>query len=113
MFKNSKKIMTVAEMENRQNWLNVRAKGIGGSDAGVIMGLNPYKSAYQLWMEKTGQAEAPDLSGNQFIYWGRRMKLISLIGSQKPQDSQRIRGLPAFHGGRHHQDGPFGIGGTR
>ena len=72
MFKNCKKIMTVAEMENRQNWLNVRAQGIGGSDAGVIMGLNPYKSAYQLWMEKTGQAEAPDLSGNQFIYWGQK-----------------------------------------
>lgn len=72
MFKNCKKIMTVAEMENRQNWLNVRAQGIGGSDAGVIMDLNPYKSAYQLWMEKTGQAEAPDLSGNQFIYWGQK-----------------------------------------
>lgn len=32
MFKNCKKIMTASEMENRQNWLNVRAQGIGGSD---------------------------------------------------------------------------------
>lgn len=32
-----------------------RDKFIGGSDAGVIFGLNPYKSAYRLWAEKTGK----------------------------------------------------------
>lgn len=67
---NAEKIMTVEEGKDRQKWLAIRNTGIGGSDAGVIMGLNPYKSPYRLWMEKTGQAEAPDLSGNQRIYWG-------------------------------------------
>lgn len=35
---------------------------IGGSDAGAIFGLNPWKSAYTLWCEKTGQisGEAQD-----------------------------------------------------
>ena len=37
-----------------------KSKSIGGSDASVIMGLNPYKSPYQLWMEKTGQVEPPE-----------------------------------------------------
>lgn len=32
-----------------------RQKYIGGSDAGAIFGLNPYKSAYTLWCEKTGK----------------------------------------------------------
>lgn len=67
---NAEKILTVEEGKDREKWLAVRNLGIGGSDAGTIMGLNPYKSPYQLWMEKTGQAEAPDLSGNQFVYWG-------------------------------------------
>lgn len=67
---NAEKILTVEEGKDREKWLAVRNLGIGGSDAGTIMGLNPYKSLYQLWMEKTGQAEAPDLSGNQFVYWG-------------------------------------------
>lgn len=67
---NAEKILTVEEGKNHEKWLSVRNTGIGGSDAGTILGMNPYKSLYQLWMEKTGQAEAPDLSGNQFVYWG-------------------------------------------
>lgn len=64
-------ILSCHEAEtDHQKWLQTRNAGIGGSDASVIVGLNPYKSPYQLWLEKTGQAEAPDLSGNQRIYWG-------------------------------------------
>ena len=64
-------ILSCHEAEtDHAKWLETRNAGIGGSDAAVIMGLNSYKSPYQLWMEKTGQAEAPDLSGNQRIYWG-------------------------------------------
>lgn len=63
-------ILSVKDAEDHEKWLKTRGLGIGGSDAAVIMGLNSYKSPYQLWMEKTGQAEAPDLSGNQRIYWG-------------------------------------------
>ena len=40
---------------NRDEWLRQRSKGLGGSDAGAVVGLNPYKSAYSLWAEKTGQ----------------------------------------------------------
>lgn len=38
-----------------EEWLAGRLKGIGGSDAGAILGLNEYKSAYTLWCEKTGR----------------------------------------------------------
>ena len=53
---NARLIMTVEEMQNHEAWLGMRNKGIGGSDAGVIMGDNQWKSKYQLWLEKTGQA---------------------------------------------------------
>lgn len=66
-------ILSCHEAEtDHAKWLETRNAGIGGSDASVIMGLNPYKNPYQLWLEKTGQAEAPDLSGNQYIYWGHK-----------------------------------------
>ena len=66
-------ILSCHEAENdHAKWLATRNSGIGGSDASVIVGLNPYKSPYQLWMEKTGQAEPPDLSGNQYVYWGAK-----------------------------------------
>ena len=32
-----------------------RNQGIGGSDAGVVLGVNPYKTPLSLYLEKTGQ----------------------------------------------------------
>ena len=39
----------------REQWLQVRKGGIGSSDAAAAVGLNPYKSQLELWMEKTGR----------------------------------------------------------
>lgn len=41
--------------KTREEWLQGRTKGIGGSDAGAVIGVNPYKSRYALWCEKTGR----------------------------------------------------------
>ena len=38
-----------------EEWLENRLKGIGGSDAGAVLGFNQYKSPYLLWLEKTGR----------------------------------------------------------
>lgn len=43
--------------KDRSEWLKQRDIGIGGSDAGIVCNLNPYKSPYTLWAEKTGQVE--------------------------------------------------------
>lgn len=67
----AKLIMTVAEMEDEAKWLEARSAGIGGSDASVIVGLNRWKSPFQLWLEKTGRAAPEDLSGNEYVYWGK------------------------------------------
>lgn len=48
--------------ENREEWLKLRKGYIGGSDAGAVVGLNPYKGAYTLWAEKTGKT--PEFKGN-------------------------------------------------
>ena len=54
-------------------WLNDRLKGIGGSDAGAVLGLNPYKSSYTLWAEKTGRISSyvPD---NEAMRQGRDLE---------------------------------------
>lgn len=67
----AKLIMTVAEMADEKKWLEARREGIGGSDASVIVGLNRWRSPFQLWLEKTGKAGAEDLSGNEYVYWGK------------------------------------------
>lgn len=43
---------------------NHRDEFIGGSDAGTILGFNPYKSAYTLWAEKTNKV-VNDFQGNE------------------------------------------------
>lgn len=48
-------MITRVKTADHQEWLSLRANYIGGSDAAAILGLNPYKSAYALWAEKTGK----------------------------------------------------------
>lgn len=69
-------IMTVAEMADRDKWLELRKKGIGGSEAAIIVGMNPWKSAFQLWMEKTGQTEPEDISNNEYVKWGTKLEQL-------------------------------------
>lgn len=38
--------------KDRASWLKARHKGIGASDAPVILGLSPWASPYSLWCEK-------------------------------------------------------------
>lgn len=51
-----------------------RDKFIGGSDIGTILGLNPWKSAYTLWAEKSGRIEAEDISDLEAVWWGTNME---------------------------------------
>jgi putative phage-type endonuclease len=49
-----------------------RKSFLGGSDIGVIMGANPYKSPYELWLEKTGEIEP--MESNRFTRFGEAME---------------------------------------
>lgn len=60
---------------SHQEWLEDRRKGIGGSDVATILGLNQYKSAYQLWLEKTGQVELKDTESEP-AYWGNVLEEV-------------------------------------
>lgn len=55
---------------NRSEWLEERKKGIGGSDASIIVGLNPYKNNIELWEEKTGRKQAEDISEKTYVKYG-------------------------------------------
>lgn len=59
---------------NRAAWLAHRQTGIGGSDAASAVGLSPYKTGYQLYLEKRGEAQAEDLAGNSSVEWGTRLE---------------------------------------
>jgi putative phage-type endonuclease len=43
--------------QQTQEWHNLRRSMIGASDAPAIMGISPWKTEYQLWLEKLGLYE--------------------------------------------------------
>lgn len=69
------KIIVKTKELSREEWLKYRRCGIGGSDVSIIAGINPFKSAYQLWMEKTGQAE-PEQTDSDFAHFGTLLEPI-------------------------------------
>ncbi|WP_354679914.1 YqaJ viral recombinase family protein [Macrococcoides caseolyticum] len=54
---------------SHEEWLKARQAGIGGSDAGTILGVNKWKSKTQLFFEKVNP-ELKQQVDNEFIYWG-------------------------------------------
>jgi putative phage-type endonuclease len=56
--------------------LIIRKNGIGGSDAAAAVGLSPWKTALELYLEKTGQTEPPDFSDNQKIEFGNKLEAV-------------------------------------
>ena len=55
--------------DSKEEWLKHRTR-IGGSDAAAILGLNPWKTNIELWLEKTGQAVADDISDKECVKYG-------------------------------------------
>lgn len=43
--------------QNTSDWLELRKRSVGASDAPIIMGASPWKTPYQLWEEKMGLRE--------------------------------------------------------
>lgn len=55
---------------SKEDWEKLRSATIGGSDAAAILGLNPYKSPYALWAEKTGKVTPEDISQKESVRLG-------------------------------------------
>ncbi|WP_414444654.1 YqaJ viral recombinase family protein [Burkholderia sp. 22PA0106] len=83
---------------SRADWLEVRRNGIGGSDAAAAVGLNPYKSQLELWLEKTGRdANLPKPNPDDTtepVYWGTLLEPI-VAASYTKQTGNRVRRINA------------------
>ena len=81
---------------DRAAWLGVRRAGIGSSDAAAAVGLNPYKSPLELWMEKTGRVAHDDVSPgfDDPRYWGTLLEPYVAVAYQQKTD-RRVRKVNA------------------
>lgn len=69
------KVVVKTKDLSREEWLKYRTGGIGGSDVSIIAGINPFKSVYQLWLEKTGQTE-PEEQQSEYAHFGTLLEPI-------------------------------------
>lgn len=70
----ARNIMRRDEMtQERAAWLEERRKGCGGSDIAAIMGLSPWKTAYQCYLEKRGEGQGSE--ENDAMRWGKIAEL--------------------------------------
>ena len=62
--------------QSRKDWLLERAKSIGASDSSAVLGINPWKSNVELWLEKTNPESLLDQPDNLNMRLGRDMEPI-------------------------------------
>lgn len=61
---------------DRSEWLAARKRDITASDASALLGIHPYKTAFELWAEKTGKkVEAED---NEVFRRGRALEYVAI-----------------------------------
>ena len=59
-------------MGNRQEWLRERKNYLGGSDLGAIAGLNPYRTALDVYLDKTSDDIREET--NAAMRWGNLLE---------------------------------------
>ena len=83
---------------SRGDWLQVRKQGIGGSDAAAAVGLSPYKSQLELWLEKTGRdstlPKPTPADTTEPVYWGTLLEPI-VAAAYTQQTGNRVRKVNA------------------
>lgn len=65
----------------------IRSRGLGSSDAAAAVGLSPWKSRVQLWLEKTGRVQREDISDKEIVHFG------NVLEDVVAQEFSRRRGL--------------------
>lgn len=66
-----KKLISTLNID-KESWLRYRKQGIGGSDAGAVCGLNPYRTAIQVYYDKT--SDTIEEFDNEAMRQGRELE---------------------------------------
>ena len=87
----------------RDEWLAIRSKGIGSSDAAAAIGLSSYKCSLSLWLEKTGRQQPEDLSNKEAVVWGTVLEPV-LAKMYAERTGRKVRRVNAV---LQHPEYPF------
>lgn len=60
-------------LHNKEAWLEARRKGIGGSDAAAILGISPWRSQLDVYLEKIGD-QSGAIDETEAMRWGHLLE---------------------------------------
>ena len=60
---------------SQKDWLKYRKRGMGGSDVAAILGISKWRSALDLWLDKTNQTNE-ETEENEAMQWGNIMEPV-------------------------------------
>jgi len=81
---------------DRKEWLLQRKNYIGGSDIGSICGVNPYRSALDVYLEKTSDNIAEET--NAAMRWGNLLEdVVAKVYSEDTGYFLKIADGPIYH----------------
>ena len=87
---------------NKLEWLKERQKGIGGSDVGAILGVNKYKTPFEVYLDKTEPiTEIGEQS--ESAYWGDQFEEVVAKEFEKRTGKKVRRDRKHYQ----HKDYPF------
>lgn len=92
-------LSTVLQEENETQWLANRSRGIGGSDLGTIMGVNPFSNARLLYLAKLGMYEDPPekkAEHSERMHFGRMLEPI-VAAEFEIRNDRRVAVSPATY----------------
>lgn len=84
-------IVKIFEYENQEKWHELRGIGIGGSDIGAILGVNKYKSAIDIYIDKT---EGKKQDGNRFTHFGHKLEKVVFEEFQERHSNMKCYTVP-------------------
>lgn len=58
----------------REEWLKVRKLGLGGSDMAAVLGLSPWRSPIDIWLDKT--SDTVEEKESEPMYWGNVLEEV-------------------------------------
>ena len=84
-------IVKIFSYENQEKWHELRGIGIGGSDIGAILGVNKYKSAIDVYIDKT---EGNKSKGNRFTHFGTKLEKVVFEEFQERHQNMKCYTVP-------------------
>lgn len=79
----------VGHVDDREEWLDRRADGIGASEIAAVLGESPWMSPLALYAAKIGAYER-DLSDSEPVYWGQKLE-APIIEAYSERTGRRTR----------------------